>query len=249
MVNPYIACHAVEAQRSDQFRQIFNDSFTRQHRLAPDHRIEMQIRKTCRTHALAKSVDRLARGFHRTVDLHKFRQIIDGEVWTAVHHKVGGMQEIAFDDEIGDGTKHLRRNQPGIKQLLAKAAPHRVDVDPIVIRPHQGKIDPVDISRLKKSLLKTALKERTVLIVIPIEDKMIDAVIHRRVDLLLHHLRVGFILMTPQWHLRLLVPRETRNGMPDQLPLGPTGAVDLCIAGIGVIVREVVAADPDTVLG
>jgi hypothetical protein len=77
---------------------------------------------------------------------------------------------------------------------------------------------------------------------------MIDAMIHGRIDLPLHHLWARFILVPPEWDLGLLVAGESRRGVPDQLPLRPARPMDLLVARIDVVVGKVVTPDPDVFL-
>jgi hypothetical protein len=77
---------------------------------------------------------------------------------------------------------------------------------------------------------------------------MIDAVVDRCIDLLLHHLGLGLILISPEWDLGLLVVGEAWGGVADQLPLRPTRPVDLLVSWIDVVVGKVVTPDPDVFL-
>ena len=76
---------------------------------------------------------------------------------------------------------------------------------------------------------------------IPIEEKDIDAVISRRRDLPLHHLRVRLILVSPERHLGLLVPRKAGLRGLDQFPLGPSPALLSLVPAIPwVVIAEIV---------
>jgi hypothetical protein len=77
---------------------------------------------------------------------------------------------------------------------------------------------------------------------------MIDAVVDRCIDLLLHHLGLGLILISPEWDLGLLVVGEAWGGVADQLPLRPARPMDLLVARIDVVVGKVVTPDPDVFL-
>ena len=87
------------------------------------------------------------------MDGNEFCEVINREVRAALYFKVGGMREVTVRDQVGDITKHLGRDLPGIEQLLAKIATHGVDIDPVVIGPHEGKIDPIDVAGLEEPLL------------------------------------------------------------------------------------------------
>ena len=153
------------------------------------------------------------------------------------------MREVTVRDQVGDITKHLGRDLSRVEQLLAEVAPHGVDIDPVVIGPHEGKIDPIDVTGLEEPLLQTTLKKRPVLVVVPVKNKMIDAMIHGRTDLFLHHFWTRFVFVPPERDLGLLVVRKTWVGVADQLPLRPARSVDLLITWINVVVGKVVTAD------
>ena len=155
------------------------------------------------------------------------------------------MREVTVRDQVGDITKHLGRDLSRVEQLLAEVSPHRVDIDPVVIGPHQGEIDSIDVAGLEEPLLQTTLKKRPVLVVVPVKNKMIDAMIRGRIDFFLHHLGLGLILISPERNLGLLVVRKTWVGVADQLPLRPTRPVDLLVSWIDVVVGKVVTPDPD----
>lgn len=156
------------------------------------------------------------------------------------------MGEVAVCDQVGDITKHLGRDLSRVEQLLAEVAPHGVDIDPVVIGPHKGKIDPIDIASLEEPLLQTTLKKRPVLIVVPVKEEVIDAMIRGRIDLFLHHLGLGLILITPNWHFRLVMVGEAWGGVADQLPLRPAASMDLLVTWIDVVVRKIVTTHPNT---
>ena len=155
------------------------------------------------------------------------------------------MREVTVCHQVSDITKHLGRDLSRVEQLLAEVAPHGVNVNPVVIGPHQGKIDPIDVAGLEKPLLQTSLKKRPVLVVVPVKNKMIDAMIRGRIDFFLHHLGLGLILITPNWHLGLLMVGEAWGSVADQLPLRPAGSMDLLVPWIRMIVGKIVTAHSD----
>ena len=155
------------------------------------------------------------------------------------------MREVTIRDQVSDITEHLGGDLSGMEQLLAEVAPHRVDIDPVVIGPHQGKIDPIDVAGLEEALLQTTLKKRPVLVVVPVKEEVIDAMISGRIDLFLHHLGLGLILITPNWHLGLLMVAEAWVGVADQLPLRPAGAMNLLVPWVRMVVGKIVTTHPD----
>jgi len=245
VVNPDVAGYTVEPERRHKLRQVLDHHLAGQHRLAPSHRVEMQVGKPSRPDPLAKFVYRLARSFHRAVDLYEFGKVVDGKVRGPIDREIRRMTEIAVDDEIGDEAEHARRDQPRIKQLLAEGSPHGVDVDPIVVGPHEGKVQTADIARLEEALFQAALEERPVFVVIPIKDEVIDAVVGRGINFALHDTRIRLVLVSPDGNLRLFMSGKTRPGLLDQLPFGPTRSVHLLVARINVVIREIVTPDAD----
>jgi len=90
-----------------------------------------------------------------------------------------------------------------------------VDIDPVVIGPHEGKIDPIDVAGFEEALLQTTLKKRPVLVVVPVKEEVIDAMIRGRIDFFLHHFGLGLILMAPERNLGLLMVGESWGGVAD----------------------------------
>jgi hypothetical protein len=69
--------------------------------------------------------------------------------------------------------------------------------------------------------------------------------IRGRIDLFLHHIGLGLILIAPRGDFGLLVAGESRRGVPNQLPLRPTASMDLLVPWIRMIVRKIVTPHPD----
>ena len=123
-----------------------------------------------------------------------------------------------------------------------------MDVDPVVVGPHQTEAQTVVVGRRHERILQRSLEERAVIIVIPIENEGIDPVVGRGIDLARHDGRIGFILVAPERDLGLLVPGKTGPGGFDQFPFGPAATFERRVARIaGVVVAEVVARHRDIV--
>ena len=155
------------------------------------------------------------------------------------------MREVTVRDQVGDITKHLGRDLSWVEQLLAEVAPHGVDVNPVVIGPHESKIDPIDVAGFEEPLLQTTLKKRPVLVVVPVKKEVIDAMIRGRIDLFFHHLRARFIFVTPNGHFGLLMVGEAWGGVADQLPFCPAATMDLLVTWVRMVVRKIVTTHPD----
>ena len=95
-------------------------------------------------------------------------------------------------------------------------------------------------------MIDRPVEERAVVVVVPVEDERIDAVVGGGGDLLLHDFRIRFIGVSPERHVGLVVAGETRFGRLDQFPFGPALALVLLVARIaGVVVAEIVTGDGD----
>ncbi|MPM94878.1 hypothetical protein SDC9_142027 [bioreactor metagenome] len=113
-----------------------------------------------------------------------------------------------------------------------------MEVVPVVVGPHQRELE-LGVAAAEEPLVQRPLEEGA-FIPVPVEDEGIDAVRRRRIDFPAHHRRVGLVLITPERNLGLVVAGKARRGMLHQLPFGPALAVNGLVAGIGVIIREIV---------
>ncbi len=118
-----------------------------------------------------------------------------------------------------------------------------MDVHPVVVGPHQRELHAAVVRRAEEALVQPTLQERAILVVVPIEQEDVDPVVGGRGDLARHGLWVGFILVAPSRHARLVMAGEARLGALDQLPLGPARAVRGLVARVDVVVGEIVAGD------
>ena len=96
---------------------------------------------------------------------------------------------------------------------------------------------------------KRARPKRTVVVVIPVEDKGIDSIIGGRIDLLGHYPGIRLVRVAPQRDFGLLVSGEARLGFPDEVPLGEPGILRLVPARIGVLARVVIGGNGDVAIG
>ena len=71
---------------------------------------------------------------------------------------------------------------------------------------------------------------------IPIEEKNIDAVVGRRCNLALHHLRVRLVLVAPKRNLGLLMPGKAGRGGFYQIPLIPSLAHPCLMSRLSLVV-------------
>src|SRR5208282_3560604 len=116
-----------------------------------------------------------------------------------------------------------------------------LDVIPVVVGPHQREFQSLPIGGIQISLVERGVQEGAIVVVIPVKDKRIDAVVGGGVNLFGHHLRIGFIAVSPERDLWLIVPGETRLGIFDQFPFAPGCAFFFRVSRIaGVIVGKIV---------
>ena len=143
------------------------------------------------------------------------------------------------------------------------AALRRVNVHPVLIGPHEGKLDLLPIWSLEEALVQCAVEERATTgtlkvrldvrrngrrIPVPIKQKEIDAVGCCGINLMCHDLWIVFGLIEPKARRRerqiwLQVAWITWCGLNRQLPLGPVCAVQLFVLDINVPVAKVNGAD------
>ena len=87
-----------------------------------------------------------------------------------------------------------------------------------------------------------SFEEGAVVVVVPVEDEDIEAVIGCRVDLLRHHGGIRLVAVAPEGYPRLQVSGEARSRLPDEFPFAPLRrALQARVAGIArVVVAEIV---------
>src|SRR4051794_22680348 len=105
-------------------------------------------------------------------------QFVDREVGSALDQPIGGMLKITLNDELDHAVKGLASDGAGVeKRWLAIHGREAggMNIDPIVIGPHQGKFETSAVGRSQKALLEATLQERPIVIVVPIKDKDVNA--------------------------------------------------------------------------
>ena len=156
---------------------------------------------------------------------------------------MGRMLEVAVDHVIDDRVERLGRDRAGIEELARGAAFGRMDIDPVVVGPHAAELHALIVRRVEVALLQAPVEKGPVVVPVPVEDPVVEPVVGGRVDLLLHDLGIGLVLVAPRRHLGLHVSGEPRPGLLDQLPLRPPLAVGLFVARVDVVVGKVVGPD------
>ena len=155
------------------------------------------------------------------------------------------MLEVAGDDEVGDLVPRGPGNLAGIEQLDLVGGVVALNVIPVVVGPHEAELDAAVVRGLQEAAIEGALEVWAVVVVIPIEDEGVDAVVRGGLDLLGHDGGIRFVSVAPKGHLGLLMARETGLGLPDEVPLGETGILGLVPSRVGVLAGVVVRGDGD----
>ena len=155
------------------------------------------------------------------------------------------MLEIPGDDEVGDLVPGGRGDFARVEQFDFVRRVVALDVEPVMIGPHQAELDAAVVRGLQKPPLQGALKIWTVVVVIPVEDEGVDAVVGRRIDLLRHDLGIGFVGVSPDRSFGLFMAGKARLGLSNEVPLGEAGILGLVPTRIGVLAGIVIGGDGD----
>ena len=156
------------------------------------------------------------------------------------------MLEVRADDVVANPVEALRRHHAGIENLALGAALVGLNLLPIMVGPHEGELEARVVAGLEESDINGPVQERAVVVVVPVEDERIHAVVGGGGDFLLHDLRVRLVGVAPERHVRLMMAGEPRPGRLDQLPLRPIPALAFHVARVaGMVVAEVVTGHRD----
>ena len=208
-----------------------------------DHQIEMKIRKPRPPDLLPELPQSRRRRLHAAEGGEQTLQMVDRKIRRPVNTIVRGMLEITLDGSGAETPEGLRTHNSRIEQRPA-ASRTRMNVQPVVIRPHQSELQIPDIRRLQKTVVQTVFQKRTVVIIIIVKNKIVYTVFRRILNLTCHHRRIGFVGIAQQRTLRLPVAGETGSHRLDQFPFTPAGAVNRRIAGIiEMIIWEIITPD------
>ena len=250
MVYPYVGCGRVEAQRAQQFERIGRHLFDRQDRIAPDDQIPVDPFQPGGDGFLAEPVHGRFRGLERAETLDEFLHVVDREIGLAVDQPVVRSREVVAHQLVADRFERLGRHLARVEQLLRFAVRGRMNLDPVVIGPHQPEADVVHVRGLQEPFVEATVQKRHAVVAIPVEQHHVDAVRRGGLDLTGHHGRVLLVGIAPQWDLGLVVPLEARLRLAHEFPLAPALAlVELVERVSGVVVRKIITGDRDVVSG
>src|SRR6476469_980926 len=118
------------------------------------------------------------------------------------------MTEVVLDDILDHPFKSSTRGGALVEQRRWAGQLGRMDIDPVVIGPHQSELETPVVARLQKSTLTATGQERAILIPVPIEDKAVDAMVRRGVYLPGENCWIGLGIVAPGRYLRLYVVGE-----------------------------------------
>ena len=151
------------------------------------------------------------------------------------------MEEVTIDDEIADALESIGCDHAREPNQLRFTAAVGLDFQPIVVGPHQREAKAVVVRGPHKTAVQRPIEERSVFIVIPVENERIDPVVGRRGDLAFHRRRIGLIFVTPQRDFRLGVAGKAGPRVFDEFPFRPSPTLHRLVARIaGVIIAKVV---------
>src|SRR6266508_5707930 len=192
--------------------------------------------------SLAKALQSFGGRLNPTQTLDQAIEFIDREVRATFDQPVGWELEIALDDIVCHLIECRARDGAGILEHGWNMQFGWVDINPIMVGPHQSKLETTIVWGLQIAPFQASLQKGAIVIVIPVEDEIVDTMIGRCVDLPGEYGRVRFILIAPARGFRLLMARESRLTSLNELPFGPARAMGRLIPGIDVIQRAVISA-------
>ena len=149
------------------------------------------------------------------------------------------MRKVALNKQAADFLESIRCHPAVIKQFIPVHTTARMNIQPVVIGPHAAEFNPVIIRCFQETFIKSALQKRPVIVIIPVKNKKVDAVISRCINFLRHYCGIGFIRVTPGRNKRLTMTGKARGGAFDQFPFTPPLPVQFLIAPIKMIVEFV----------
>ena len=247
-MDPDVRSSRVESEFFQQFGRILGGFFARKHRIAPRYQVPVNSRQAGRHGFFAQFVHSCAGRFDGTEVLDEFLHVVDRKVGLAVHRPIIRFRKIFFDNQVADLVERFGRHPSRIEDFLFVAFRVGVDVEPVVIGPHQREFQFFGIRRFQEAFVQRAVQERPVVVVIPVENENVDPVVGCRVDLTGHLRRVFFVGISPGRHFGLLLAVETGTGFLDQFPFGPAVALEAVVTSVvGVVIREIVAGYRDPV--
>ena len=152
------------------------------------------------------------------------------------------MEEVTIDNEITDALESIGCDHTREPNQLRRTAAVGLDFQPIMVGPHECKAKAIVVRGPHKSAVQRPIEERSVFIVIPVENERIDPVISRRGDLAFHRRGMGLVLVAPERNLRLGVAGKTGARRFDKFPFRPSPTLHRLVARIsGVVIAEIVA--------
>ena len=173
-----------------------------------------------RPYLLPEAVEREPGFLDRAKALQKNRYVINRKIRFLLDLQITRVREIRFHHPIGDLLPGRFIDCARIEELAGISRIVALNIIPVVIRPHDREVDPFVVGSLEESPVQRPLEIGPVVVVIPIENERIESMIGRRVDLSGHHQWIGFVLVSPERRVGLLVPGKPRARFADKIPFG-----------------------------
>ncbi len=224
VMHPSVTGQAVEREVAAKLGPAGRRFAAGQIRFAPDDRIDMQPGETGGADLGPKLIERGAGVFNRTKAVEELAHFVDGEIRFAVHQPVAGVLEVSGDDQVANFVPGRGRDFARIQQLeIVIGGIVALDVIPVMVRPHEGELHAGVVGGVEKTFVQRIVEIRSVIVIIPVEDKGIHAVVGSGGDFLRHDFGLRFVLITPKRRLGLHVSGKTRLGGFDFIPLREAG--------------------------
>src|ERR1019366_3726306 len=188
----------------------------------------------CRFGAGVEALQGVARLLKASQTLDHRVQLVDREIGLAVDLPIIGLGEKVAHSFTGYTVESGTCDGAGIPESGVVAFAGK-NIEKIVVGPHQGKLHAVTIRGLQKALAKAVVKKATVVVAIPVKQDGGDSMIGHSVNAARHLLGVGLVAVAPEWHVRLILPRELHFTRLYQFPFGPALPQFRLIAGVHVI--------------
>src|SRR6266702_3557918 len=105
--------------------------------------------------------------------LDKSEEFINGKIGAAINKQVGGMLE-QINEAINHRLKRLSSDSPGELQGRFTRNLGRLNIEPVMIRPHDSEFEVLAIRRMKIAVGQGGFEERSIRIPVPVEYDRID---------------------------------------------------------------------------
>src|SRR6266567_1336312 len=151
----------------------------------------------------------------------------------AIDHGLKGLNSDSARELQGGGTHHLGW----------------LNVEPVMVCPHDTKLQIFAIGRSKVAVGQGRLQKRPIFVPVPVEYECIDTAGRGSGNLFLENSGVRFVSISPKRYPWLAMPREAGRGGLDQIPFRPGRPMSLDVAFVLMIIAEVICSDLTCAVG